>query len=220
MEKKIFEMETKDRPREKLLKYGAEKLSDNELLMILLRHGGKGYSVGEIAKNILPIIDKKGIHLQQEDLVTVKGVGTQKSTTIAAAYELVRRRIREGGFKVTRPADVYPLMRHLGDRKQEHFICVTLNGANEVMEVRTVTIGLLNRTQVHPREVFADAIAERAASIVIAHNHPSGNLQPSTDDLKVTKRLREAGELLGIPVLDHLIFSSKGYYSLADAGQL
>lgn len=131
---------------------------------------------------------------------------------------VARRRIRPRGIKITNAADVFPLVRHLGDRKQELFIAVSLNGAHEVIATRVVTIGLLDRTQVHPREVFADAITDRAASIVVAHNHPSGDLKPSEQDIVVTKRLVEAGKLLGISLLDHLVFCESGFVSFAELG--
>lgn len=220
MAKRLRDLEAHEKPREKLLKSGAPHLTDKELLMILLGTGTKGHDVRAVAEDIIGIVDKQGLRVQVEDLVEVRGVGEVKAIGIAAAFEFVRRRVRESGYKIAQPSDVYPLIRHYGTRKQEHFICVTLNGAHEVMNTNVVSIGLLNRTQVHPREVFADAITERAAAVVVAHNHPSGNLQPSREDLAVTKRLRDAGEILGIRVLDHLIFSDKNYYSLADHGQL
>lgn len=213
-------LELRDRPRERLARYGAMNLSDEELLMILLRTGIKGKGLRVIARQILTILDEKGVDLQLEDLEQIAGVGSAKAANITAAFELVRRRVYEKGLKISRPADIYPLICHYGDRKQEHFLGITLNGANEVMKVRVVTVGLLNSTQVHPREVFADAISDRAASMIIAHNHPSGNLLPSPEDLAVTRRLRESGELLGIQLLDHLVFSTRGYYSLADHNQL
>ena len=113
-----------------------------------------------------------------------------------------------------------PLVSHLADRKQEHFICISLNGAHEVIASRVITIGLVNATQVHPREVFCDPICDRASAVIVAHNHPSGQLEPSNADRLVTKNLKEAGELLGIRLLDHVIFSSAGFYSFADKAEL
>jgi DNA repair protein RadC len=114
---------------------------------------------------------------------------------------------------------VYPLVRHYSDRKQEHFICLSLNGAHEVLAIRVVSIGILNKTIVHPREVFGDPISDRAAAIVVCHNHPSGQLEPSEEDIAITRRLSEAGELLGINLLDHLILSPRGgYYSFVESG--
>ena len=119
-------------------------------------------------------------------------------------------------MKISFPADVLPLIMNYADRKQEHFLSVSINGANEVIATRVVSVGLANKSQVHPREVFADAITDRASAVIIAHNHPSGPLAPSKEDVEVTKRLKAAGELLGIKLLDHMIFNTKGYYSLLE----
>ena len=155
-----------------------------------------------------------------EHLLAVEGVGLAKAALIAAALEFARRRIRPHGMKIALPTDVYPLIRHIADRRQEHFMCVSLNGANEVIAVRTVSVGLVNRALVHPREVFADPITDRASAIVVAHNHPSGNLSPSPDDLAITYQLKEAGITLGIKLLDHLIFNDQDYFSLLEKGHL
>ncbi len=117
--------------------------------------------------------------------------------------------------KIKSPVEVLPLIRHYSDRKQEHFISISLNGANEVMAVRVVTIGLVNKSQVHPRKVFTDLITAREAALIVAHNHPSGDLTPSRQDQDVTCQIRDAGILLGIPLMDHIIFHTKGYYSFA-----
>lgn len=123
-------------------------------------------------------------------------------------------------MKIETPADVLPLIRHYGDRKQEHFISVTINGANEVINVRVVSIGLIDRTPVHPREVFADAVVDRASGIIVAHNHPAGRLEPSSLDTEITQQLRKAGDLMGIPLLDHIIFNRNGYFSFLESGVL
>lgn len=122
--------------------------------------------------------------------------------------------------KGTAKNDVLPLIQHFSDRKQEHFTAISLNGANEVLNVRIVTIGLVNQSQVHPREVFADALTDRASAIIVAHNHPSGNLTPSMEDIEVTKRIKEAGKILGLKLLDHIIFSTKGSYSFKENEKL
>jgi DNA repair protein RadC len=117
-------------------------------------------------------------------------------------------------------ADVLPLIRHYADRKQEHFICISINGANEVITTRVVSVGLVNKTQVHPREVFADPITDRASAIIVAHNHPVGDLAPSKDDLEITKQLKSAGEILGIKLLDHMIFNQRDHYSFMEHNTL
>jgi len=209
-----------DRPREKLLQKGAEALSDLELMAILLGKGTEGHDVMTLAGRILKILDATNNHPALEELQKIEGIGPAKATLIAAALEFSRRRIRPEGFKISFPPDVLPLIRHYADRKQEHFLCVSLNGANEVIATRVVSVGLVNRTQVHPREVFADPITDRATAVIIAHNHPAGGLTPSKEDIKNTQRLKAAGETLGIKLLDHIIFNHKGYYSFLENGEI
>ena len=145
-----------------------------------------------------------------------KGVGNAKAAIILAAIEFTRRRIKPEGFKINAPKDIFSHIRHYADRKQEHFLCAAINGANEVMSIRVVSIGLVNATQVHPREVFADPLTDRASAIIVAHNHPSGDLTPSKNDISVTQRLISAGNILGIKLLDHLIFNKQEYYSFKE----
>ena len=218
--KRIKELPAGDRPREKLHLKGAHALSDLELLAVLLGSGTKGYDVMTLAARLLQVLDRANASPQLEHLLAVEGVGLAKAALIAAALEFARRRIRPHGMKIALPTDVYPLIRHIADRRQEHFMCVSLNGANEVIAVRTVSVGLVNRALVHPREVFADPITDRASAIVVAHNHPSGNLSPSPDDLAITYQLKEAGMTLGIKLLDHLIFNDQDYFSLLEKGHL
>jgi DNA repair protein RadC len=214
--KKLTDLPPEERPRERLLEKGARALSDQELLAILLGKGTRKYDVLSIARRLIKIIDRKGISLSAEDILAVEGIGAAKATLIAAAFEFVRRRIKPEGLKIKFPADVLPLIRHYADRKQEHFICVSINGANEVMNVRIITIGLINKSHVHPREVFADVIAERASAVIIAHNHPVGDLSPSKEDKEITAKIKEAGKVLGIALLDHIIFNRQGYYSFLE----
>jgi DNA repair protein RadC len=218
--KKISEIPKPDRPRERLLEKGAESLSDLELMAVLLGKGTEGHDVLSVAKRVLRILDAGGQKLSLEELQQTEGIGPAKAALIAAALEFARRRIRPEGVKILLPKEVLPLIRHYADRKQEHFICVSLNGANEVIASRVVSVGLVNKTQVHPREVFADPITDRASAIIIAHNHPSGDLKPSKDDIAITKQLKAAGETLGIRLLDHIIFNQKGYYSFLGNGEI
>ena len=125
---------------------------------------------------------------------------------------------KNGSLKVTEPGHVLPLVEEIRGKKQEYFVCVTLNGAGEVLATRTVTVGLLNHSLVHPREVFADAITDRAASIICVHNHPSGSLEPSSQDIMITKQLIDSGTILGIRVLDHVIVTRQGYLSMRERG--
>ena len=218
--KKLTDLPKLDRPREKLQTKGAESLSDLELLAILLGSGIKGHDVITVAGRILKVLDANNGKPNLEDLQKIEGVGLAKATLIVAALEFARRRIRPEGLKISFPTDVLPLISHFADRKQEHFICISVNGANEVITTRVVSVGLVNKTQVHPREVFADPITDRSSAIIVAHNHPVGSLKPSKEDIEVTRRLKAAGETLGIRLLDHIIFNQKGYYSFLENGEL
>jgi DNA repair protein RadC len=133
--------------------------------------------------------------------------------------EFGRRRWGSAGTMVKHPSDIFTLIRHHADRKQERFLSISLNGAHEVLAVRVVTVGLVNRTIVHPREVFADIIPDRAAAFIVAHNHPSGNLNPSPEDDEITNRLKDSAEILGLRFLDHLIFSQEAFFSYSQEGR-
>jgi DNA repair protein RadC len=218
--KKISEIPAHDRPREKLQQKGPQALSDQELLAILLGSGTRTHDVMALSGKILNLLDKTSANPTLDDLTDIDGIGPAKATLISAALEFSRRRIKPDGFKISFPTDVLPLIRHMADRKQEHFLCISLNGANEVLATRTISIGLVNQTQIHPREVFADPITDRASAIIIAHNHPSGNLTPSKQDMEITRRLKTAGQTLGIKLFDHIIFNHKGYYSFLENNEL
>ena len=214
----IKEMPREDRPRERLHRLGPKGVSDIELVCAMLGSGSHGRPVQDLAEDILHLIDSGKV--SPEDLQEVQGLGPAKVASICAGRELGRRMSSTRLRSCKDPASVFDLVRHYGDRVQEHFLVVMLNGAHELMGVNLVTIGLVNRTLVHPREVFSDPIRMRATAIILAHNHPSGNLEPSPDDLEVTLRLKKAGLLLGIEVLDHIIFSSEDYRSMAETGEM
>ena len=220
MSKTIDQIPEHDRPREKLLARGAKALSDQELLAILLGKGTPAIDVMTLAHKLAKVLDEKGLNLRAEDLKQFGAVGDAKATLILAAIEFARRRIKPEGTKIETPADLLPLVRHYADRKQEHFLCATINGANEVLNVRVVSIGLIDRSPVHPREVFADAVADRASGIIVAHNHPAGALEPSPNDMEVTCQLKNAGEIVGIELLDHIIFNRNDYFSFLENGRL
>lgn len=220
MPKRISDLPEADRPREKLQKKGAYALSDLELLAILIGSGTSKRDVMGIAKKVINMVDTKGRGLAVNDLIEVDGIGMAKASIIIAAFEFVRRRIKPEGLKINKPTDVLKLIQHYADRPQEHFIAISVNGANEVMNIRVVTIGLVNQSQVHPREIFADIITDRASAVIIAHNHPSGNLNPSENDILITQKIKEAAHVLGIKLLDHIIFGKKGCYSFLEKKQL
>ena len=196
--------------RERLLAYGAERLSDTDLLAVLLHTGIANKPVTKLAEEIVLHIDTRKTETIEAALKNIHGIGNAKLSTILAAFELGRRYYGVGGEKIRHPSDIIPFLRHYSVRKQEQFICASLNGAHEILAIRVVSVGTLTHTLVHPREVFADPLADRAATVIIAHNHPSGSLEPSTEDMALTRRLCQAGSLLGIEVLDHIILSPTG----------
>jgi DNA repair protein RadC len=209
-----------DRPRERLLRGGPAALSDHELLAVLLNTGIRGKNVTALAKELLELLDRdKGIP-SIRDLSSLSGMGASKACAVAAMLEFGRRRWGAAGVRIRQPQDIYALLRHHADRKQERFLCLSLNGAHEVLALRIVSIGLVNRTIVHPREVFADAIIDRAAAVIVAHNHPSGQLKPSPEDDEITQRLNAAADVLGLHFLDHLIFTDIAWYSYRQSGRL
>jgi DNA repair protein RadC len=209
------------RPRERLLAQGAFRLSDRDLVALIVGSGVKGSRVEQIAEKLLEVLDRMDRSRTDIELIRkIPGIGGAKAAQISAALEFARRRFRPATDRIRYPQDVLPVIRHFADRKQEHFLSISLNGAHEVIETRVVSIGLVNRTVVHPREVFSDPLQDRAAAIIAAHNHPSGKLEPSEEDREVTRRLKEAGSLLGIPLLDHIIFTASGHYSFLEHGGL
>ena len=214
--KAIKTLSVNERPREKLGLTGPASLKDEELLAILLGSGSAKIGVHALSKQVLKALDRYNGELSLEDLEAIPGMGRAKSTLVLAALELSRRRIRPRGVRIQKSEDVLPLVSHWASRNKEHFLSITLNGAHEVIETRVVTVGLINSSQIHPREVFADAITDRACAIIVAHNHPSGDLTPSEADKKVTRVLKEAGHILGIRLLDHVIFSGSGFCSLKE----
>lgn len=216
--KKIHDLPEFNRPREKLAERGPEALTDAELVAAILGSGGPAHDVMTLAANVAKIITKKHGKFSFQDLMTVPGIGHAKACQIAAGFELARRYVLPDVVKISSVQDVLPLLQDIAGKQQEHFVCISLNGANEVIQKRIVTVGLLDRTQVHPREVFADVIAERAAAVILAHNHPSGELRPSDADLRMHNQLREAAQILGLRIVDHLIVAKKGCYSFQEAG--
>lgn len=220
MSKTIHEIPEADRPREKLLRKGAAALSDQELLAVLLGKGTTKIDVMALARSVTTVADKKGLGLTVEDLVSLEGMGTTKAMLLVAAIEFARRRIKPEGAKIMTPADLLPHVRNYADRKQEHFLCASINGANELLNIRVVSIGLIDRSPVHPREVFADPLSDRASAVIVAHNHPGGGLEPSPSDIEITAQLKAAGAIVGIDLLDHIIFNRTGYFSFLETGAL
>jgi len=212
--KKIMDLPKECRPREKLLISGAQNLSDKELISILLGKGVKGKNLFSLSEEVLNQLDLLNYEVNETLLMKISGLGKAKIASIAAAIEFSRRILCPKSKRIKSSSDIYPYIQHFADRKQEVFVCASLNGANEIIAIRVVSIGLINKTLVHPREVFADPISDRASAVIVCHNHPSGNLEPSDEDKEITRRLKDASSVLGIPLLDHIIFSETGYKSV------
>ena len=203
------------RPREKLQSKGAASLSDYELLMAIIGSGNAQADVTKIAREVQKLLSDKGSELTYEDLLSVKSLGPAKATQIMAGFELWRRQFEVPDRPIIdSPERAVEQFADIRDKKQEYLVCLTLDGANRLIAKRVITIGTLTSSLVHPREVFADAITDRAASIIVGHNHPSGNLEASQADILVTERLRESAELLGIGLLDHFVVTKDSSASI------
>jgi len=216
---KIKNLPKIDRPREKLKAKGASSLSDFELLLALFGSGNKQVDVTQISREVLKLLKNKGVNVSYKNLEEIKGLGSAKISELLAAFELSKRYLIQPDQPILNNVDdIANYLKDLRDKKQEYFVCLTLDGANRLISRRTITIGTLNSSLSHPREVFADAVSDRAANIIICHNHPSGILKPSENDIEITKRLLESGKLLGINVIDHIILTKNGFFSFADKG--
>lgn len=206
---------------EKIENNGIDSFSDTELLKMALGDTETLFS-DSMAKAIREVFDTKtGFEETFSRIAKVDGLPKEKAIALSAIVEFARRRTAGRVTKrATRPQDVFDTVKHYFDPEQERFIVVGVNGAGEIAYSKVVTIGLLDRTLIHPREVFSDAIKMRCSGIFIAHNHPSSNVQPSEADILSTERLKKAGELLGIQLLDHIVFSETEYYSLREHGDM
>ncbi len=208
---KIKDLPKVERPREKLEKYGPEKLSHSELLAILLRTGVKGVNVVELSNKILKQFSGAGLAVATVgELKKTFGLGATKACEIAACFELGRRLLQnKQATLLLSPKDIWDELKDLRDHKKEHFVVFFLDARNQEIKRETISVGTLNANLVHPREVFEPAIQHSAAQIIIAHNHPSGDPEPSTEDIAITKRLVEAGNILGIEVIDHVVVAKE-----------
>jgi DNA repair protein RadC len=220
----IREMPSSERPRERLAKRGASSLKTAELMAILFRTGARNLNVVELAERMLSKFGSLTAmsRATTDELRACEGIGFAKAVEIQAAFELGRRLATEEHLDrpIIRTAkDVARLMMpEMQSLDREHFKILLLNTKNHVLQVHTVSIGSLNASVVHPRECFRPAIAAQAAAIILVHNHPSGDVEPSAEDISLTRRLMSAGDLLGIKVLDHVIIGGTRYFSIADKG--
>lgn len=219
----IKQIPLQERPREKLIKLGPQALSNSELMAIVLRVGSKKDTAITLSQKILNHEERGLRNIADTNidlLLEFHGISHAKAAQLMAAVELGRRVSRidiDDRFKVTSPQDIANyLMEDLRYLKKEHFKIITLDTKNKILDICTISIGSLNSSIVHPREVFHEAVKKSAASIILIHNHPSGETQPSREDISITKRLIEAGELMGIKVLDHIIIGDGVYLSFKE----
>lgn len=223
----IEDIPISERPRERLIHYGVESLGNDELLAILLRCGTKDMSVKELSNYILKelssIRDMKQMNYQK--LVGIKGIGPAKACQVLAAIELGNRLSKKYDcvqeIKIANAEEIYFYYKELlKDKKQECFYCVYLDTKNKIIKDKLLFMGTINQSLVHPREVFKEAYLCSASSIICIHNHPAGSSEPSDLDIILTKQLKEAGKLLGIPLLDHIIIGNHQYFSFIEAGMV
>ena len=204
-------------PREKLIESGPDSLSNAELLAVVLGRGQPGKDVLTLATEVVERLGSLQDELTLDTLLEIQGIGPTKGCQILASIEFSRRFLTaRKKVKIRTPKDAMPLLGFLRAAAQESVVVVTLDGNNQVIKVHPITRGLANQSQIHPRETFYPAIQDRAVSIMVAHNHPSGNLEPSESDLIATRRLVEVSKTLGIPVLDHMIVSEGGFLSIRE----
>ena len=202
--------------RELTLKHGIHYPSDQELLMLILNMGSPATPVETIAEEALKVIDTSSEETLLCDLQAVRGIGAAKALSVAAALELGRRRNCFRGVRITSPAEIVPFVKQYALKPAEHFITATINGARELLEIRVISVGTVNRALVHPREVFAEAVAEHAAGIICCHNHPCGPCLPSDADRESTRTLQKAAYILGMTFLDHIIITKEDYFSFLE----
>ncbi len=222
----IKDIPISQRPRERLIKYGVSSLSNQELLSIILKSGTKNKSVYDLSDEILNKLS--GINnlkdYELNFLTSIKGIGTAKACEVLSAIELGKRIYCDNnnlGNRIHSSKDVFLDMKYyLNNKKQEYFYCLYLNNKNQILERKLLFMGTVNKSIVHPREVFKYAYLSSASSIICVHNHPSGDVTPSKEDIFLTKSLIQIGKVQSIPILDHIIMSDSTYYSMADNMEL
>jgi len=215
---KIKDLPKVERPREKLERYGPERLSNSELLALLLRTGSKDINVVELSNKILKKFSGGGLSsATARELKNTFGLGTAKACEIVACFELGRRLLQnKQSVLFLSPKDVWDALKDIRDNKKEHFVVFFLDSRNQEIKRELVSVGSLNANLVHPREVFEPAVRYLAAQIIVAHNHPSGNSEPSEEDLAITKKLVGSGKILGIEIMDHIIVVKDGFFSFKE----
>jgi DNA repair protein RadC len=202
-----------DRPREKLVQKGVSSLSDFELNQVVIGNGNATVDVMFIARRVQSLLSSGTEGVTYDALMDIKGVNKAVACRILASLEIARRHLVRDATPILTLEDTLARLADIRTKKQEHVVCITLDGGQRVIAMRTITVGTLDSVPVHPREIYADAIGDRAASVIIAHNHPSGIAQPSQRDVSITQQLAGGGQLLGITMRDHLILTKNDHFS-------
>ena len=204
------------KPREKIVKYGPQKLEGAELVATILGTGVKGTDVFQLSRKVNKIIEEKRDAIRIEDLMKIHGIWEVKAIQIISAFELARRYFIKDTVIIKNIDDILAQVKEYREKKQEYLIGITLDGANRLINKRIITIWLLNQNLIHPREVFANALEERANSIILVHNHPSWTIEPSDEDIVSTNKLKKASNILWIHLLDHVIITQEHYFSFKE----
>lgn len=202
-----------DRPREKLQRKGVAALSDFELLEVMIGSGNGATDVGTIARQIQKVLRRGGAALNMESLTALHGVSTAQAGKLLAGLELARRHLVRDVQPLRTQEDILARLDDIRNRQQEHFVALSLDGGQRLIAQRTITIGTLDTVLAHPREVFSDPLMDRAAAVIVAHNHPSGMALPSRKDRELTQQMAAAGQLLGVPLRDHIIVTKTEAFS-------
>lgn len=208
----------KEKPdiRELTIKNGLEYPSDEELIMLILGSGTKAVPIEQLAEKVLDVISVSNFSELINALLAINGIGTGKALAIAAAIELGRRLNRSPQATINKPIDIIPYVQHFSMKTTEHFVCVTMNGSREILAIRVICAGSGNMAILHPRDIFCEAVKERASAVILCHNHPGGNKMPSEDDIHATKEIAKCAKILGIALLDHIIITRTGYFSFLE----
>jgi DNA repair protein RadC len=211
--RRISDIPALDRPREKLRLKGAAALSDFELLEVVIGNGAAGTDVSQIARRTQKLLQKGTEGLTYEALTAIPGISVAHASKILAALELAKRHLIKDIEPLRTMPEILARLDSIRTKQQEYLVALSLDGGQRLIAQRTITIGTLDAVMAHPREVFADAIADRAATVIVAHNHPSGELRPSAADITLTQQLAAAGQLLGVTLRDHVVVTKTDYFS-------
>lgn len=211
--RKVSQLPVDDRPREKLARKGVVSLSDFELLEVIIGSGSRGTDVSYLARQVQKLLAKGTDGLNLEKLTSLKGISTATASKLLASLELAKRYLIKDVEPLRTQKDILARLADIRNKQQEYCVCLSLDGGQRLISQRTITIGTLDSVLTHPREIFSDAIVDRAASVIVAHNHPSGNARPSAKDITLTQQLASSGQLLGIPLRDHVIVTKLEYFS-------